>query len=804
MRATQLFLCLLTSLLFFSHVQAEEVEAAASEREPRKLSIIEIYSLSNILPRDYIDLQNDLAAMKGVDELQQELPQFHKDLKEMKWEVTISESTPDVSYHQLALLKSKLVKLKIRLDEFNTPIASNISNIQRLYIDWLDKDKTFTEIKQHHQAEEETADFLATVAVVEKTINDAKKMIELQLVPNLDAGKKIGQTQTQIYGLAEKVDELIKDTNELRIQQTSPSMLSAEFYQRLDVRQFKQSGDNFRLFCLYQWGYLKQNLGWVLVAFGSVALLAFFIQLSRSKTSASSRWHDYASHPLLSAIFISSVVFSLVNALSIRLALPPDWNTLLQIPLILSVAFMTEKIVALKWQAVFLRRLTIFLAVTALLTVMNIPHSIFYLFVFYVSAIVFCVSLYSFIERWKAQSKKKVTWAIWLWGLFPIVILITGIGGYDQLAILLFGRVLVLVFVTLVILVMMQIISGLLELGLLFFPMNIVRNNAPTIVRQLVPMIAIAHGVLWLAIALMAMWVYPTLREAFGAVTSLEFQVSTFNITPGSLLVVVFVCYITLLFSRGLRAFLMQEVLPRYRVEKGAQVSITRLVHYAVLTIGLLVLLRILGFSLSQITILGGALSVGIGFGLQAIVNNFVSGLILLFERPIKVGDMIEVNDDIGEVKELGLRATTVQTFDNAEIVIPNSQLITGSVINWTLAEKRARVKVPVGVAYGSDIAEVLKILLACANANPRVLSTPKPSALFLSFGASSLDFELRAWIPDVNYRLDILSELNQDIESEFQVEGIEIPFPQTDLHVRSVDSAVTGGFLKVAGASEV
>jgi len=206
------------------------------------------------------------------------------------------------------------------------------------------------------------------------------------------------------------------------------------------------------------------------------------------------------------------------------------------------------------------------------------------------------------------------------------------------------------------------------------------------------------------------------------------------------------------------------------------------------MTIGFFILLWALGFSMSQITILGGAVGVGIGFGLQAIVNNFVSGLILLFERPVKVGDIIDVDNQIGEVKELGLRATTVQTFDNAEIVIPNSQLITGSVTNWTLAEKKVRVRVPVGVAYGTDIEKVLKILLTVANENPAVLSSPKPVALFLAFGSSSLDFELRAWIPDVNDKLSILSELNQEVEAEFDAAGIEIPFPQTDLHLRTVD----------------
>jgi potassium efflux system protein len=176
---------------------------------------------------------------------------------------------------------------------------------------------------------------------------------------------------------------------------------------------------------------------------------------------------------------------------------------------------------------------------------------------------------------------------------------------------------------------------------------------------------------------------------------------------------------------------------------------------------------------------------------LKEIVNNFVSGLILLFERPVKVGDVTVVDQDMGEVTALGLRATTVQTFDNAEIVIPNAQLITLPVTNWTLGEKKVRVKVPVGVAYGTELEAVLKILLSVAENNPIVLTQPPARALFLAFGNSSLDFELRVWISDFKDRRTVLSELNQDIDNEFQLAGIEIPFPQSDLHLRTIDKEV-------------
>ena len=445
-----------------------------------------------------------------------------------------------------------------------------------------------------------------------------------------------------------------------------------------------------------------------------------------------------------------------------------------------AVAVLAENICKTSWQTRLLRHLIFYIGLTLLVTLVNLPHLLFYLFVFYISIGLLVYYLIWIIRRPQRPRGDRSVWSGLILGLFPAFIIIAGISGYDQLAVVIFGRILALIAATLTIRLMMLLISGLLELILINAPWQFIRNNAATIVQQVTPLLALLHLILWIAFALVIAWVYPTLMDAFAALVSLKFSIGTITVTPGAVITIVLIIYITLLVSRALRAFLLQEVLPYHRVEKGVQLSIARLVHYAILTVGFIVLLRVLGFGLNQITILGGALGVGIGFGLQAIVNNFVSGLILLFERPIKVGDMIDVGTQVGEVKELGLRATTVQTFDNAEVVIPNSQLISGSVTNWTLAEKKVRVRVPVGVAY--------EILMGCAEANPIVLSSPKPVALFLSFGASSLDFELRVWIANFNDKPLVLSELNQDIESEFQLAGIEIPFPQTDLHLRSVD----------------
>ena len=179
----------------------------------------------------------------------------------------------------------------------------------------------------------------------------------------------------------------------------------------------------------------------------------------------------------------------------------------------------------------------------------------------------------------------------------------------------------------------------------------------------------------------------------------------------------------------------------------------------------------------------------GIGFGLQSVVNNFVSGLILLFERPIKTGDWIVVGDIEGYVKSIRIRSTQIQTFDRADVIVPNSDLISNPVTNWMLKEARGRIRVPVGVAYGSDTEKVRDILLEVASGHDMVIkdgSAPEPQVRFRGFGDSSLDFELRCHIEHIDNRMLVISDLNFAIDKAFREHGIEIPFPQRDIHVRT------------------
>jgi small-conductance mechanosensitive channel len=223
-------------------------------------------------------------------------------------------------------------------------------------------------------------------------------------------------------------------------------------------------------------------------------------------------------------------------------------------------------------------------------------------------------------------------------------------------------------------------------------------------------------------------------------------------------------------------------------VEEGVQYALNRLLHYAVLVVGGFLALDNLGISVTALAGLGAVLAIGIGFGLQNIAQNFVSGLILLLERPVKKGDLVEVGMTRGVVRSIHARATIVTTFDNVDIIVPNGDLITQQVVNQTFGSRSLRIRVEVGVAYGSDTALVRDTLERIAAAHPEVLREPAPVVLFSAFGESSLDFAVLAWVSDPIRQARIASDLRFAIDEAFRAAHIEIPFPQRDLHIRSSD----------------
>lgn len=257
---------------------------------------------------------------------------------------------------------------------------------------------------------------------------------------------------------------------------------------------------------------------------------------------------------------------------------------------------------------------------------------------------------------------------------------------------------------------------------------------------------------------------------------------------------------LTIVGSRNLPGLVELGLLSQTNIDAASRYAVTSLLRYAIVITGTLVGLQMLGMRWSQLQWLAAALTVGLGFGLQEIFANFVSGLILLFERPFRVGDVISVGDLTGRVTRIRTRATTILDFDNREIVVPNKNFITGQLLNWTLSDSMTRIIIKVGVAYGTDPDEVHRLLMRAATEHPLVQSEPEPCSWFLAFGASSLDFELRVFVGALGDRLQVQSELHREIARLFAEHDIEIAFPQMDLHVRDMPD---GGAASTSASQE-
>ncbi|MDB4409604.1 mechanosensitive ion channel [Gammaproteobacteria bacterium] len=309
---------------------------------------------------------------------------------------------------------------------------------------------------------------------------------------------------------------------------------------------------------------------------------------------------------------------------------------------------------------------------------------------------------------------------------------------------------------------------------------------------------------LWASAALLVLLVWDPDEEITADILlyfTEGFQVGGVTIVPTQLLWAMLVFTVLLVLTGWLKGRLNTTWLVKTRMEPSAREALVTTFGYVGVAIAIMVALSFAGINFASLAIIAGALSVGIGFGLQNIVNNFVSGIIMLVERPVRTGDWIVVGNTEGYVQRISIRTTTIQTLDRADIIVPNSDLISGQVTNWTLGNTWGRIKIPIGVAYGSNIETVIEILLEVANNNAEVIKDMNvikksdaiegdpdltyPSVLFLDFGDSSLDFELRVIIRDINLRRYVTSDLNRAINAAFTEKGIEIPFPRRDVNFR-------------------
>jgi potassium efflux system protein len=366
--------------------------------------------------------------------------------------------------------------------------------------------------------------------------------------------------------------------------------------------------------------------------------------------------------------------------------------------------------------------------------------------------------------------------------------LMAGIAGYMRLALLLGGRILGNGYLALVLYAGVGVGDGLVAFALRARPLRylgMVQRWHPLLERR-------AHSLLrglaiagWVILSLQYFGLWPAAAALTQAALGAEVRRGTLSVSLGDVMVFAVTVAAAFLVSAIVRFTLEEEVYPRLRLGRGLPNALSSLLHYTLLLAGFLLALAALGVDLTKITILAGAFGVGIGFGLQNVVNNFVSGAIVLFERKINVGDAVQIGDVAGQVQQMGMRACTVRTWEGAEVIVPNASLTADKVTNWTLSDRLRRIDVAVRVAYGTAPGKALDVLLGVARAHPQVLTKPEAEVLFRAFGDSALLFEMRVWTDRFDLWMKIQSELTASVYEALREAGIEIPFPQHEVRLR-------------------
>lgn len=440
------------------------------------------------------------------------------------------------------------------------------------------------------------------------------------------------------------------------------------------------------------------------------------------------------------------------------------------------------------------------LAVVQLFSFVFPPGHGYYVLSLLIIAIAEFYALYNlFIYAWQNPLKRKKLQKILLFfiGMHLLFVLAGFIGlllGAGILAEVALNVSLINALAGILIVISTILINGLIEVGIsskTARKLNFIKSHGDIIKRKTTELLNLGAIVFMVLTVMRSIAIAEPILKGIESIFTTEVNLGYITFTAGGILSFFLVIWLSIVISNIVRIVLEKDILNKLNLSKGLPHTIAVLVRYSLITVGLLLAVSAAGMPLNSLTILFGAFGVGIGFGLQNIFNNLVSGLILLFERPIQIGDTIEVGQLMGNVKSIGIRSSNVRTFDGAEVIVPNGLLISNEVVNWTLSDKRRRIEIIAGVAYGSDPHRVKDLFDEVLQEHPDIIKDPKPMVFFNTLGESSLDFRLLFWSNSFDDWIRIKSEITFKVHDILKQEGIEIPFPQRDLHLRSIDDGI-------------
>jgi len=734
-------------------------------------------------------LETKVARGPDVEALEQDLRKIEARLAQYPPIIKQLRTSPGLNFEQLGAYKDTIRLNNADLEKIIDPLAQAIRNLSEARSEWLAERKRWEDWKSVLLTGDSLDEIEATFDQAQNTIDAALLLINQRLQPLLALLQKTGQVDTTINRLIAELDNLARARRRALMPDETAPMFSRAYLSQLEHLTWLEMERGAQV-VVWPKPEFYRSQGWILgLQILSTLVAIFLIFRYRDRLLESDRWRFVAERP-----FAAGVILGVYPFFFLMSVVPSLLHLLYFVVGGLALVRLLGALIKDFGKKVFLYILLFFIVSLQFFYFIILPQPLIRLFILLASLVGLALCTWLGVRSARGDSI-WTTLMFWLGAVLFLVVVLMETSGQPIFAEYLFRSALRTVGWILLGWLLFYLASGGVEVlfhNALMQKIPLVRDHTQALVRQTGIIVKVLISGVTLAMILMVWHVFDNPSAAVEGVLFWGFTIGPHEITLVLILLALAFLYGSFVLSWALQDLILQDEAARAKMGPGGQQSLARLIHYALVFVGFLVAMVVLGIDLTKVTILLGALGVGIGFGLQQIVNNFVCGIILLLERPIRVGDYIEMNDgQWAEVRRIGLRATRVLTFDRADIWIPNSDLITQQVVNWTFGDRFARLKLPVGVAYGSDTHQVLDLLMQVANEDKAVVQYPAPYAYFSGFGESSLNFELRVYLLDLDNWFTVYGRLYQDIERRLREAGITIPFPQRDLHLRSVDREV-------------
>jgi len=700
---------------------------------------------------------------------------------------------------RIAQIREQAHLQRLEIEREDLGLRTRLKSLEELRRAWLERRRFWTAWQKSLGGETDPTaagrqEFRRALASIGRVLDEASA-VSSELLRHQ---RSLAEVRRDLLSLEIHADELIRRGDRLRWTRDAPALFSSAFFERLGAVTVDEIREGVAGTPGVDPAFLDR-VRWVLLThFGLVVGLALFLRRIRRHIGAGQSTVGLLMGPWRTGVFVATAMLSFLYQ-----PMPGLWEAAILAILALAGALLAPQLLPRGERGLAFLLAAVYpplfvLGVTAF------PAPLFRLLLAGL-CLIGAPLLLRAARRQRGQDTRSRAFRAGLYlGSVELLFALTAqVAGFERFSRWLVESLVATAFIVYVVVVLFELGSGV---GSALTRVE-ARDDASFVERAGA---RFASQLRWVFRALMlvgaglyagSIWgLVDSASELGSRLAALELRGGELHVRLGSLVVAGLTIYLAFVLSWAARTLLDIHVFERRGVESGVRESIKVIFHYTVVVLGVFAALAALGISLQSFALVFGALGVGIGFGLQNIVSNFVSGLILLFERPVRVGDTVVIAGEWGVIRKIGLRSTIVLSFDNSELIVPNSDLVSEKVTNWTLSDKCARVVSKVGVAYGSDVGLVIEILERVGREHPATIVAPPVQVIFIGFGESSLDFELRSWIANAEDRIWVRSDLYRRVEAAFAEGGVEIPFPQRDLHLRSVDEGAAAALKRPRG----